>query len=133
METALLEQARAILAQVAAGDPCGGDERVDCHAVRAAAELLIARYRREVPTFQAEVCLREDIAPGLMVSGRSLLVSTETRMSRGRLDALLQHEVSVHVLTFVNGSQQGLGIFGSGLAGYEGLRSEEHTSELQSL
>ena len=122
VETALLEQARAILAQVETGDPCDGDERIDCHSVKAAAELLIARYRRDVPTFQAEVCLREDTAPGLMVSGRSLLVSTETRMSRGRLDALLQHEVSVHVLTFVNGSQQGLGIFGAGLAGYEGLQ-----------
>ena len=28
----------------------------------------------------------------------------------------------MHVLTFVNGRQQGLGIFGTGLAGYEGLQ-----------
>ena len=115
MEAALLELARTILAQVEAGDPCGDAERIDGQAVKAAADLLIARYRREVPAFKAEACLREDTAPGLMVSGGSLLVSTDTRMSRGRLDALLQHEVSVHLLTFVNGSQQGLGIFGAGL------------------
>ncbi len=122
----LLEQARSILAEVpAAGESCGGtgdDATVDCHGVKAAAEALIARYRQDVPGFEATVSLREDIGPGLMVTGNELLVSTDTRMRRGRLDALLQHEVSVHVLTCINGRAQGLGIFGDGLAGYEGIQ-----------
>ena len=124
VEAPLLEQAQAILAHVdnASGDGGRDDCSIDCHAVQAAAQTLIARYRHKVPAFKADVCLREDIAPGLMVSGQSLLISTATRMSRGRLDALLQHEVSVHVLTAVNGNQQGLGIFGAGLAGYEGIQ-----------
>ena len=122
VEPPLLEQAHALLAQVdGSGDRCDMT-RIDCHAVQAAAEKLIARYRRNVPEFKAEVCLREDIAAGLMVSGQSVLISTQTRMPRGRLDALLQHEVSVHVLTAVNGNQQGLSIFGAGLAGYEGIQ-----------
>jgi uncharacterized protein (TIGR02421 family) len=122
VETALLEQARGILEHVQADDACSTGSSVDCHAVKDAAETLIARYRKRIPEFKAEVCLREDIAPGLMVSGQSLLVSTETHMTRGRLDALLQHEVSVHVLTAVNGNHQGLSIFGAGLAGYEGIQ-----------
>ncbi|MEO7244973.1 MAG: flavohemoglobin expression-modulating QEGLA motif protein [Rubrivivax sp.] len=97
-------------------------EMIDCHVVRAAAEQLVQRYRDRFPGFTAEVCLREDIAPGLMVSGQSLLISTATRMRRDRLDALLQHEVSVHLLTCVNGNAQGLTIFGTGLAGYEGIQ-----------
>lgn len=123
---ALLAQARAILAEFpSGGESCGapGDDAfVDCHEVKAAAEALIARYHARVPEFDAKVSLREDIGPGLMVTGKELLVSTETRMRRGRLDALLQHEVGVHVLTCVNGRAQGLGIFGDGLAGYEGIQ-----------
>lgn len=126
VSAALLAQARAILAEVPAGagsGPGGGDDAfVDCHAVKQAAEALIARYRAQVPEFDAKVSLREDIGPGLMVTGSELLVSTETRMRRARLDALLQHEVGVHVLTCINGRAQGLGIFGDGLAGYEGIQ-----------
>src|SRR5687767_11907555 len=57
-----------------------------------------------------------------MVSGRTLMISQSTRMPRHRLDALLQHEVSIHLLTCVNGDAQGLKIFRTGLAGYEGVQ-----------
>jgi uncharacterized protein (TIGR02421 family) len=121
-EPALVAQAMDILANVRAGDAGLDNTMIDCHAVEAAAATVVARYRRKVPEFKVDIQLREDIAAGLMVSGQSLLISTATRMPRGRLDALLQHEISVHVLTAVNGNQQGLSIFGAGLAGYEGIQ-----------
>jgi hypothetical protein len=37
-------------------------------------------------------------------------------MARGRVEALLSHEVGVHLLTYFNGSAQGLRLFRSGLA-----------------
>ena len=43
-------------------------------------------------------------------------------IAANRLDALLSHEVSVHLLTHVNGDAQGLKIFRTGLAGYEGVQ-----------
>ena len=43
-------------------------------------------------------------------------------MPAHRLEALLAHEVSVHLLTYFNGAAQGLGIFRTGLAGYEGVQ-----------
>jgi uncharacterized protein (TIGR02421 family) len=43
-------------------------------------------------------------------------------MARHRVDALLAHEVSVHLLTWFNGATQGLGIFRTGLAQYEGVQ-----------
>ena len=43
-------------------------------------------------------------------------------MQAARLDALLAHEVSTHLLTYVNGTAQGLSIFRSGLAKYEGIQ-----------
>lgn len=122
VEAPLLEQARAILEHVDAGAAGATGDRIGCHEIKAAAETVVARYRHKVRTFKARVCLREDIAPGLMVSGESLLISTATCMPAARLDALLQHEIGVHLLTCINGNQQGLGIFGSGLAGYEGIQ-----------
>ncbi|MEO6155796.1 MAG: tyrosine/phenylalanine carboxypeptidase domain-containing protein, partial [Thermomonas sp.] len=102
VESTLLDMAQLILKHVEPGSmPPADCTRVDCHAVKAAATSLIADYKRQFPGFEAEVCLREDIGMGLMVSGQSLLVSTATRVPRSRLDPLLQHEVSVHVLTAV--------------------------------
>lgn len=124
VETPLLAQAHAILRHIDRVEDGGpGTPMIGGHAVLVAAEALLARYRHKVPEFKAaKACLREDLGPGLMVSGESLLISTATRMSRARLDALLQHEISVHLLTCINGNQQGLGIFGAGLAGYEGIQ-----------
>ena len=123
VEASLLEQAHAILERVEPGSrPSADCTRVDCHAVKAAAQDIIAHYRSRYPGFEADVCLREDIGMGLMVTGQSLLISTASRVPRGRLDALLQHEIGVHVVTAVNGNRQPLGIFGAGLANYEGLQ-----------
>jgi uncharacterized protein (TIGR02421 family) len=122
-ERPLLEAANTILEMVAPDqgrDP--DDELIGATEVREAARRLVRRYREASPEFVARISLREDIGAGLMVSGRNLLISTATRMRRSRLDALLQHEVSIHLLTFINGNSQGLKIFGSGLAGYEGIQ-----------
>ena len=121
VEKSLRDSARAILDAV---EPRKGarSEPVEAHEVRDAARALIERYQQADPDFAATIQLREDIAAGMMVSGAKLLISTATRMRRHRLDALLQHEVSIHLLTCINGNAQGLKIFGSGLAGYEGIQ-----------
>ena len=65
--------------------------------------------------------VREDVS-GLMVSGPKLMIGADSVMPADRVDALLAHEVSVHLLTFFNGATQGLEIFRSGLASYEGVQ-----------
>ena len=40
--------------------------------------------------------------------GRKLMIASSTAMLRSRVDALLAHEVSVHLLTHFNGAAQGL-------------------------
>lgn len=123
VEPALLQQAKDILEHVQGACPISRGERVEAEQVRSEAVAMIDRYTREAPAFgKARVQLREDTGPGLMVSGPNLLISTSTSMPAGRLDPLLQHEIGVHLLTHVTGSQQGLGIFGSGLADYEGIQ-----------
>ena len=122
VEPELLAQAKAILANVGESRG-GGDCRFDARQMLDAANKLLAEYRAKAPEFAAaQACLREDTGPGLMVSGESLLISTATSVPQLRVDPLLQHEIGVHVLTFINGSQQGLGIFGAGLADYEGIQ-----------
>lgn len=86
-----------------------------------AARDLIASYHRPGLPFAATVEIRDDVA-GLMVTGSRLLVGSATTMPADRLDALLSHEVSTHLLTYLNGASQGLSIFRSGLAKYEGIQ-----------
>lgn len=101
-------------------DPRGA--MIGASEVAKAARRLIADYAVIDDRFAAEVEIRDDLAAGLMVSGGTLLISSHTRMARHRLDALLAHEVSVHLLTWFNGAAQGLGLFRTGLARYEGVQ-----------
>ena len=120
VEPALLASALEILDHVPPGG--AGGEAIGADAICKAARSLVADYRKIDPTFTGRIDVRQDIPAGLMVSGRTLMISQSTRMPRHRLDALLQHEVSVHLLTCVNGDAQGLKIFRTGLAGYEGVQ-----------
>lgn len=120
VEPDLLASARDILDQVPPNSNRG--EAIGADAVRKAAESLIADYRKTDPDFSGKIEVRKDIPAGLMVSGRTLMISQSTKMPANRLDPLLQHEVSVHLLTCVNGDAQGLKIFRTGLAGYEGIQ-----------
>ncbi len=117
---ALLDAAKRILASVpirsSAGDP------VDCHHVRRAAHRMIRAYRDAGMRFPARVSLRSDLPGGLMVSGPRLMIARSTVMPRGRVEALLSHEVGVHLYTYFAGDAQGLRLFRSGLAGYDGLQ-----------
>lgn len=80
------------------------------------------RYREQDPLFPDEIELRGDTAASMMVLHGRLLLRTDLRLSRHRLDALLEHEVGTHVLTWFNGSAQPLRLLGRGLAGYDGLQ-----------
>jgi uncharacterized protein (TIGR02421 family) len=121
VDSSLRETAAQILAADPACPPAPGGT-ADCHAVADAAQTMVERYAVRDPAFDVNIELRDDIAAGMMVSGRNLYVSTSTAMPAHRVVPLLHHEVGVHLLTYVNGSKQGLGIFKRGLAGYEGVQ-----------
>ena len=98
------------------------DTNVDCIFLESAARSMIASYRRQYQGFEAKVELRDDLPSGVMVVNDRLLISRSTYMRRSRVEALLNHEIGVHHLTYFNGSAQGLRIFRSGLAGYESVQ-----------
>lgn len=116
---ALLGDAAAILAATGAGSPRG--KAVYADHIAESARGLIAAYHAVDSRFAATVEVRDDVS-GLIVSRDKLMIGRDSVMPENRLRALLAHEVSIHLLTFFNGSAQGLGIFASGLAGYEGVQ-----------
>jgi uncharacterized protein (TIGR02421 family) len=103
-------------------DSCGGDAIVGCEALQSAARAKVEYYRSRYDRFTPEVCIRNDLPAGLLVSGPRLLISNRTSIPADRVDAILEHEVGVHLLTYFNGAAQGLQIFRAGLAGYEGFQ-----------
>jgi uncharacterized protein (TIGR02421 family) len=125
VESGLLRKAENILArsQGVAADPARmAEPRVDCYVVERRAREMIAEYARRYAGFEASVEVRDDLPPGLLVSGKRLLIARSTVMDARRVEPLLSHEVGVHLLTYFNGSAQGLRLFRSGLAGYEGMQ-----------
>ena len=115
----LLEDAMSILAGGGSSRPRG--ESIGAGEVAAAAATLARSYRAVDPAFAPDIQVRDDIA-GLMVSGSRLYVGSNIVVPANRLQALLAHEVSIHLLTHFNGAAQRLAIFRTGLAGYEGIQ-----------
>lgn len=88
-------------------------------AHRADEEILF--LKNQLPEMKAEVQIRSDIS-GLMVSEGNLLIGKKTRIAKDRIEALVQHEVGTHILTYYNGKAQPLQQLYSGVPGYEELQ-----------
>jgi len=117
-----LEKAARTLLAASSGETALAGGMVGWPELKRAAEQTFRRYRHRYAGFDATVEIRDDIPPGLMVSGPHLLISSSTAMARARVDALLQHEIGIHLVTYFAGREQGLALFRSGLAGYEGIQ-----------
>ena len=115
----LLADALAVLARPRPRKPSG--DVVGALEVAEAAHSLVLKYRAIDKSFDPAIEVRDDVG-GLLVSGPKLMIASSTSMLRSRLDALLSHEVRVHLLTHFNGAAQGLTVFRTGLAHYEGLQ-----------
>lgn len=88
-------------------------------AERARAEFEY--YRAKWPDFSPRVEVTGRVV-GIMVSRGALLINRSTTVPPSRVEALLQHEVGTHLLTYYNGRAQPFRQLYSGLAGYEALQ-----------
>lgn len=119
----LLRTARQILSRTpprSRSDSRGGFLTAARFAARARTE--IAWYQRHTDNFPAKARVADDIYAGLLVSRGRLLIGKDARISVHRAEALLQHEVGVHLLTYFNGQAQPLKMLSSGLPGYDELQ-----------
>jgi len=122
-EPELVALARQILEREGepADDRPAGAGVVDAEAFALRARAEIDRFKQDLPRMTAGVQIRDDIN-GLMVSRGNLLIPRDLRIPAYRTDALIQHEVGTHVLTYFNGRAQPFRQFYLGLAGYDGLQ-----------
>lgn len=99
----------------------GRQHIIDAPEIKRRAEQLVEFYRSQDPDFDPVIELRSDVA-GLMVTYPKLMIDDSAKISERRVDPLLSHEISIHLITGFNGAQQGLSIFSTGLAGYEEIQ-----------
>jgi uncharacterized protein (TIGR02421 family) len=98
-----------------------GAGRLDCYEFADRARAELDRYRASLPDLPSTVEVRDDIS-GLMVTRGNLMVAEGLSISERRAEALIQHEVGTHIVTWLNGAAQPLQQLFSGLAGYDELQ-----------
>lgn len=122
VDDALLGEADRILESVATVErPIDSRSRADAATLEARARAELAYYRETYPDLAADIMVRGDIT-ALTVSRGTLFVPGAIEVDESRIDALLQHEVGTHIVTYVNGAAQPLRVLSIGLAGYEALQ-----------
>jgi uncharacterized protein (TIGR02421 family) len=114
----LFDHAESLLERIDAPDATRDGRRISADRFVMLAEAELAHYRRVDPDIGVHVEIRPD-ASGILVSGGDLIVGAAARLPADRADALLQHEIGTHLLTYVNGTYQPIRVMAAGLAGYE--------------
>lgn len=112
----LVADAVEILDTVSATTP--RDTYITAAAFAEAAQRELDSYRERYPGFAAELEVRSDVSD-LMVSHGRFLVPESAVFRSKRVDALIQHEVGTHVVTYENGRAQPFKLLTVGLPGYD--------------
>ncbi len=119
----LLDKAKAILTITEDDTVIRTNAQDIMHAKEfaALAEQEIQYLKAQHPEFNTTVRLRDDIS-GVMVNQGVLNISKQYSLPRNRAQALIQHEVGTHIVTYFNGKQQPFNLFKLGVPGYEKLQ-----------
>jgi uncharacterized protein (TIGR02421 family) len=116
VEGSLLELAHEILGRISPRPRSG--QHLTASEVAARANRELDHYRNQYPELTALVHVTESAA-GVMVENGDVFIGSDTTVAEARVEALLQHEIGIHVLTHVNGSAQPVRMLSLGLAEYE--------------
>ena len=118
----LYKSAMAILMVTEPEEPIKkSDDYINAFEFAKLARDEIKFLQRQNQEFNSPVRVREDIS-GVMVNRGVLNISKEYKLTRKRAEALIQHEIGTHVVTYFNGREQPLSIFSLGVPGYEELQ-----------
>ncbi|RMA58516.1 flavohemoglobin expression-modulating QEGLA motif protein [Ulvibacter antarcticus] len=121
VEPSVLESAYAILKAYPETDTVGNTQKFDCHEFAFHAQKELDYYQEKFPRLKLCLEIRKDVA-GIMVSETNLFISDQLSMDARRCDALIQHEVATHILTYCNGKNQPIKQMYAGFAGYDQLQ-----------
>ncbi|MEO6638938.1 MAG: flavohemoglobin expression-modulating QEGLA motif protein, partial [Ginsengibacter sp.] len=95
--------------------------RVNAVDFACAAQAELEKYREQFPQLDLRVKVKDDVS-GLIVSATELSIGKDLTISAERVEALIQHEVGTHILTYCNGRVQPVKLMYAGFAGYEQLQ-----------
>ncbi|MGA8855447.1 MAG: tyrosine/phenylalanine carboxypeptidase domain-containing protein [Christiangramia sp.] len=121
VEKDLCKEARNILDSVEEENEYADSEVLDSKAFSSMARKEFDYFRQQDENFKCKVHIREDVNV-MMVSHGELYVPADYKMNRVEAEALIQHEVGTHILTYYNGSNQPLDQLSIGLADYDPLQ-----------
>ncbi|MDO1500619.1 DUF1704 domain-containing protein [Winogradskyella maritima] len=113
--------ARKILKKFPERETKKGAVRLNCHQFAKLAQKEMDYYNDKFPDLDLSIEIRNDVA-GIMVSKTKLLINDEVSFDERRADALIQHEVGTHILTYCNGRRQPLCQMYEGFEGYDQLQ-----------
>lgn len=94
---------------------------IDCYDLAKICTAEIDKYKKNYADLDAKVVVKHDIV-GMLVSKGQLYIGESFKVPEQRVQALVHHEVSTHVLTFYNGKMQPFGQMSSGFADYDELQ-----------
>jgi len=119
----LLKAAREILEVFPVTVPAVREEHESYGAAEFAAlarnELIY--MQKQWPGVSTRVEIKDTISD-LMVNKGVLSIPARVKIPKKRAEALIQHEIGTHVLTYYNGKNQPLQLLSSGVPGYEELQ-----------
>lgn len=121
VENGLCEEARNILNNVEEEEHSHDDNLLDAQSFSSLARKEFDYFRQQDENFKCKVHIRKDVNV-MMVSQGELYIPEDYKMSPVEADALIQHEVGTHALTYYNGSNQPLQQLSIGLADYDPMQ-----------
>lgn len=121
IDNEICEQAELILQDISEKEKTENNDICDAIYFRDLAHQEFSYYKQQDKNFKCKVHLRDDVNI-MMVSQGELYIPSDYKMSMTEAEALIQHEVGTHALTFYNGQQQPLQQLSVGLADYDTLQ-----------
>lgn len=117
----ICEQAELILQDIAEQEKTHITDICDATYFQNLALQEFEYFKSQDDQFTSKVHLRDDVNI-MMVSQGELYIPSDYEMSAKEAQALIQHEVGTHVLTYYNGGKQPLQQLSVGLADYDTLQ-----------
>ncbi|MGB6150606.1 MAG: tyrosine/phenylalanine carboxypeptidase domain-containing protein [Pricia sp.] len=117
----LLEEAKAILGNVSEEHSESRQTVMNVHDFERLAAKEFDYFRKMAPDYKSKVHIRKDVNIMMVAQGELYLPANYT-LTNKEAQALIQHEIGTHALTYYNGSRQPLQQMAGGLAGYDALQ-----------
>ncbi|TDU40135.1 uncharacterized protein (TIGR02421 family) [Gelidibacter sediminis] len=117
----ILDVAKHILAVYPKAETIKSSKRYNGIEFAEFAQREMDHYIQQFPDLDLGIEIRDDVA-GIMVSKSKLLINEEMNLDVNRCDALIQHEIGTHILTYCNGKSQPLKQMHEGFEGYDQLQ-----------